>query len=79
MGDKAAPVAGWICFINSAMTGMLVLPPSLCICITGVRLAACRSGSLRSLHFHRWHHESDGVKWFAEMEFWFTLIKLLAV
>ncbi len=50
LGEKAAYVAGWMYFINWAMTGLLILPPSLCICITGVRLAACRSGSLRSLH-----------------------------
>ncbi len=61
------------------MTGIVDIPPSLCICITGVRLAACRSGSCARCADHRWHHEYDRCEMVSEMEFWFALIKVLAI
>lgn len=59
LGEKAAYVAGWMYFINWAMTGLLILPPSLCICITGCVWRRAAVGLCARCTYHRWHHEYD--------------------
>ncbi len=80
LGEKAAYVAGWMYFVNWAMTGI--------VDITAVALymhywsafgdvpqwvfalgALAIVGTMNMI----------GVKWFAEMEFWFALVKVLAI
>lgn len=80
LGEKAAYVAGWMYFVNWAMTGI--------VDITAVALymhywgsfgdipqwvfalgALCLVGTMNMI----------GVRWFAEMEFWFALIKVLTI
>ena len=48
LGEKAAYVAGWMYFVNWAMTGIVDITAVRCICTTGARLAMCHSGSLPS-------------------------------
>ncbi|MDF2915283.1 MAG: amino acid permease [Pantoea agglomerans] len=74
LGEKASYVAGWMYFVNWAMTGI--------VDITAV-----------ALYMHYWGAfgfalgalaivgtmNMIGVKWFAEMEFWFALVKVLAI
>jgi L-asparagine permease len=80
LGEKASYVAGWMYFVNWAMTGI--------VDITAVALymhywgafgdvpqwvfALCALGIVGTMNM-------IGVKWFAEMEFWFALIKVLAI
>ena len=80
LGEKASFVAGWMYFLNWAMTGI--------VDITAVALymhywapfaavpqwifalvALCIVATMNLI----------GVKWFAEMEFWFALIKVAAI
>ncbi|MFP1591311.1 hypothetical protein ACLB1M_12540 [Escherichia coli] len=49
LGEKAAYVAGWMYFINWAMTGIVDIT-AVALYMHYWCLAACRSGSLRSLH-----------------------------
>ncbi|MCW0134512.1 hypothetical protein O5548_26040 [Escherichia coli] len=77
---KAAYVAGWMYFINWAMTGI--------VDITAVALYMHYWGAFGGVP--QWVFalaaltivgtmNMIGVKWFAEMEFWFALIKVLAI
>ncbi|VFP80740.1 L-asparagine permease [Candidatus Erwinia haradaeae] len=80
LGEKASYVTGWMYFINWAMTGI--------VDITAVALYmhywnACGDipqwvfalGALAIVG----SMNMVGVKWFAEMEFWFAMIKVLAI
>ncbi|VFP87685.1 L-asparagine permease [Candidatus Erwinia haradaeae] len=80
LGEKASYVTGWMYFINWAMTGI--------VDITAVALymhywSACGNvpqwvfalGALAIVG----SMNMVGVKWFAEMEFWFAMVKVLAI
>jgi len=80
LGEKAAFVAGWMYFINWAMTGI--------VDITAVALYMHYWGAFGGIP--QWIFALAalvlvgtmnlvGVKWFAEMEFWFALVKVLAI
>lgn len=80
LGEKAAYVAGWMYFINWAMTGI--------VDITAVALYMHYWGAFGDVP--QWVFALGalaivgtmnmiGVKWFAEMEFWFALVKVLAI
>ncbi|MBK4716228.1 MULTISPECIES: L-asparagine permease [Tenebrionibacter/Tenebrionicola group] len=80
MGEKASYVAGWMYFVNWAMTGI--------VDITAVALYMHYWGAFGDVP--QWVFALGalvivgtmnmiGVKWFAEMEFWFALIKVLAI
>ncbi len=80
LGEKASYVVGWMYFLNWAMTGI--------VDITAVALymhywdafsevpqwifALCALGIVATMNM-------IGVQWFAEMEFWFALIKVAAI
>lgn len=80
LGEKASYFAGWMYFINWTMTGIVditaialylhywnffvYIPQWFC-----ALMALIFVGSMNMI----------GVKWFAEMEFWFALIKVLAI
>ncbi len=49
LGEKAAYVAGWMYFINWAMTGIVDITAVALYMRTGAHLVVYRSGSLRSL------------------------------
>ncbi|MDA6078017.1 amino acid permease [Edwardsiella anguillarum] len=79
-GEKAAYVAGWMYFLNWAMTGI--------VDITAVALYMHYWGAFAEVP--QWLFalmaltlvatmNMIGVKWFAEMEFWFALIKVVAI
>ena len=80
MGEKASFVAGWMYFVNWAMTGIVDITavalymhywgafgdiPQWVIALAALALV----GTMNMI----------GVKWFAEMEFWFALVKVLAI
>ncbi|MBS0909086.1 L-asparagine permease [Tatumella sp. JGM118] len=80
MGEKASYVAGWMYFVNWAMTGI--------VDITAVALYMHYWGAFGDVP--QWvialgalavvgTMNMVGVKWFAEMEFWFALIKVIAI
>lgn len=80
LGEEAAYVAGWMYFINWAMTGIVdITAVALYMHYWGVFgdipqwvfafAALAIVGTMNMI----------GVKWFAEMEFWFALIKVLAI
>ncbi|ACR68630.1 L-asparagine permease [Edwardsiella ictaluri] len=80
LGEKAAYVAGWMYFLNWAMTGI--------VDITAVALYMHYWGAFAGVP--QWLFalmaltlvatmNMIGVKWFAEMEFWFALIKVVAI
>ncbi|WP_072137045.1 L-asparagine permease [Pantoea ananatis] len=80
MGEKASYVAGWMYFVNWAMTGI--------VDITAVALYMHYWGAFGDVP--QWVFALGalaivgtmnmiGVKWFAEMEFWFALVKVLAI
>lgn len=80
LGEKASYVAGWMYFLNWAMTGI--------VDITAVALYMHYWGSFADVP--QWMFALGaltivatmnmiGVKWFAEMEFWFALIKVVAI
>jgi len=80
IGEKAAYVCGWMYFINWAMTGI--------VDITAVALYMQYWNSFGDIP--QWVFalaalsivatmNMIGVKWFAEMEFWFALVKVLAI
>ncbi|CAJ0992183.1 L-asparagine permease [Pantoea sp. Nvir] len=80
LGEKAAYVAGWMYFVNWAMTGI--------VDITAVALYMHYWGVFSDIP--QWVFALGalavigtmnmiGVRWFAEMEFWFALIKVLAI
>ncbi len=80
LGEKASFVAGWMYFVNWAMTGI--------VDITAVALYMHYWGAFGDVP--QWVFALGalavvgtmnmiGVKWFAEMEFWFALIKVLAI
>ena len=80
MGEKAAYVAGWMYFVNWAMTGI--------VDITAVALYMHYWGAFGDVP--QWVFALGAlaivgtmnmirVKWFAEMEFWFALVKVLAI
>jgi L-asparagine permease len=80
LGEKASFVAGWMYFLNWAMTGI--------VDITAVALYMHYWGAFTSVP--QWVFalialcivaamNLIGVKWFAEMEFWFALIKVAAI
>jgi L-asparagine permease len=80
LGEKASYVAGWMYFLNWAMTGI--------VDITAVALYMHYWGSFGGVP--QWVFALGaltiigtmnmiGVKWFAEMEFWFALIKVAAI
>ena len=80
LGEKASYVAGWMYFLNWAMTGI--------VDITAVALYMHYWGTFADVP--QWLFALGalgivatmnmiGVKWFAEMEFWFALIKVAAI
>ncbi|WP_281179160.1 L-asparagine permease [Paraburkholderia oxyphila] len=80
LGEKASFVAGWMYFLNWAMTGI--------VDITAVALYMHYWGAFGAVP--QWVFaliallivaamNLIGVKWFAEMEFWFALIKVAAI
>ncbi|ACS86806.1 L-asparagine permease [Musicola paradisiaca] len=80
LGEKASYVAGWMYFLNWAMTGI--------VDITAVALYMHYWGTFADIP--QWvlalsaltlvtTMNMIGVKWFAEMEFWFALIKVAAI
>ncbi|WJV54929.1 L-asparagine permease [Prodigiosinella aquatilis] len=80
LGEKASYVAGWMYFLNWAMTGI--------VDITAVALYMHYWGTFADVP--QWVFALSalgivttmnmiGVKWFAEMEFWFALIKVAAI
>lgn len=80
LGEKASFVAGWMYFLNWAMTGI--------VDITAVALYMHYWGAFADVP--QWMFALGalaivvtmnmvGVKWFAEMEFWFALIKVAAI
>ena len=80
LGEKAAYVAGWMYFVNWAMTGI--------VDITAVALYMHYWGAFGDVP--QWVFALGalaivgtmnmiGVKWFAEMEFWFAMIKIVAI
>lgn len=80
LGEKATYVAGWMYFVNWAMTGI--------VDITAVALYMHYWGAFGDVP--QWVFALGalaivgtmnmiGVKWFAEMEFWFALVKVLAI
>ncbi|BDH45850.1 amino acid permease [Salmonella enterica subsp. enterica serovar Choleraesuis] len=80
LGEKASYVAGWMYFLNWAMTGI--------VDITAVALYMHYWGAFGDVP--QWMFALGalaivstmnliGVKWFAEMEFWFALVKVLAI
>jgi len=80
MGEKASYVAGWMYFVNWAMTGI--------VDITAVALYMHYWGAFGDVP--QWVFALGalaivgtmnmvGVRWFAEMEFWFALIKVVAI
>ncbi|MBA2817118.1 L-asparagine permease [Candidatus Pantoea persica] len=80
LGEKAAYVAGWMYFVNWAMTGI--------VDITAVALYMHYWGAFGDVP--QWVFALGalaivgtmnmiGVKWFAEMTFWFALVKVLAI
>ena len=80
LGEKAAFVAGWLSFLNWAMTGI--------VDITAVALYMHFWGTFASVP--QWVFallalcivttlNMVGVKWFGEIEFWFSLIKIVAM
>ncbi|MFJ5333969.1 L-asparagine permease [Pectobacterium sp. CHL-2024] len=80
LGEKASYVAGWMYFLNWAMTGI--------VDITAVALYMHYWGTFADVP--QWLFALSalsivtlmnliGVKWFAEMEFWFALIKVAAI
>ena len=80
LGEKASFVAGWLSFLNWAMTGI--------VDITAVALYMHFWGTFE--HVPQWvfalgalgivtSMNMIGVKWFGEMEFWFSLIKVVAL
>ncbi|WP_322084580.1 L-asparagine permease [Burkholderia sp. BCC1972] len=80
LGEKASFVAGWMYFLNWAMTGI--------VDITAVALYMHYWGAFAAVP--QWVFalialcivtamNLIGVKWFAEMEFWFALIKVAAI
>ncbi|ATZ93413.1 MULTISPECIES: L-asparagine permease [Dickeya] len=80
LGEKASYVAGWMYFLNWAMTGI--------VDITAVALYMHYWGTFADVP--QWMFALGalaivttmnmiGVKWFAEMEFWFALIKVAAI
>lgn len=80
LGEKASYFAGWMYFLNWAMTGI--------VDITAVALYMHYWGAFGDIP--QWMFALGalaivsamnliGVKWFAEMEFWFALIKVLAI
>lgn len=80
LGEKASFVAGWMYFLNWAMTGI--------VDITAVALYVHYWDAFADLP--QWvsalaalvvvgSMNLIGVKWFAEMEFWFALIKVAAI
>ncbi|MCL2896655.1 L-asparagine permease [Brenneria tiliae] len=80
LGEKASYVAGWMYFLNWAMAGI--------VDITAVALYMHYWGTFADVP--QWTFALGalsivtlmnliGVKWFAEMEFWFALIKVAAI
>lgn len=80
LGEKAAYVAGWMYFVNWAMTGI--------VDITAVALYMHYWGAFGDIP--QWIFALGalaivgtmnmiGVRWFAEMEFWFALLKVLTI
>jgi len=80
LGPKASYVAGWMSFLNWAMTGI--------VDITAVALYMHFWGTFQGVP--QWVFamialcivttmNMIGVKWFGEMEFWFSLIKVIAL
>ncbi len=80
LGEKASYVAGWMYFVNWAMTGI--------VDITAVALYMHYWGAFGDVP--QWVFALGAlaivgtmsmirVKWFAEMEFWFALVKVLAI
>ena len=80
LGERSAYVAGWLSFLNWAMTGI--------VDITAVALYMHFWGTFE--HVPQWAFalvalcivgtmNMIGVKYFGEMEFWFSLIKVIAL
>ncbi|MDP9651259.1 L-asparagine permease [Paraburkholderia caledonica] len=80
LGEKASFVAGWMYFLNWAMTGIVdITAVALYMHYWGAfgqvpqwvfaLIALCLVAGMNLI----------GVRWFAEMEFWFALIKVAAI
>ncbi len=80
LGEKASYVAGWMYFLNWAMTGIVdITAVALYMHYWGTfsdvpqwLFALCALSIVATMNM-------IGVKWFAEMEFWFALIKVVAI
>jgi len=80
LGEKAAYVAGWMYFLNWAMTGIVDITAVALYMhfwgtFDGVPQWVFALGALTIVTLMN----MIGVKWFAEMEFWFALIKVVAI
>ncbi|MNG54867.1 Phenylalanine-specific permease [compost metagenome] len=80
LGEKASYVAGWMYFLNWAMTGIVditavALYMQYWNAFTDVPQWIFALGALGIVTTMN----MIGVKWFAEMEFWFALIKVTAI
>ena len=79
-GEKAAFAAGWMYFLNWAMTSIVDTTAIATISTTGRPSGRSRSGCSRS---SRWWSccrvNMISVKWFGELEFWAALIKVVAL
>nr|WP_245824937.1 amino acid permease [Neoasaia chiangmaiensis] len=80
LGERAAYVAGWMSFLNWAMTGIVdITAVALYMHFWGAfdgvpqwafaLVALCIVGTMNMI----------GVKYFGELEFWFSLIKVIAL
>ncbi|NIH16377.1 L-asparagine permease [Serratia symbiotica] len=80
LGEKSSYVVGWMYFLNWAMTGIVdITAVALYMHYWGTfaevpqwLFALCALGVVATMNM-------IGVKWFAEMEFWFALIKVAAI
>ena len=83
-GEKAAFVAGWMYFFNWAMTAIVdITAIALYMHFLRVRafdrLGPAVADRARSRWLWCWRMNMVSVKVFGEMEFWFALIKVVAL
>lgn len=80
LGEKASFVAGWMYFLNWAMTGIVdITAVALYMHYWGAFAAVPQWAFALIALFIVAAMNLIGVKWFAEMEFWFALVKVAAI
>ncbi|WP_087004698.1 L-asparagine permease [Rhizobium sullae] len=80
LGEKASFVAGWMYFLNWAMTGIVdITAVALYMHYWDVFAGLPQWVSALGALLIVGSMNLVGVKWFAEMEFWFALIKVSAI